>query len=115
MVANPKKFQVIFLGLKQHQEFLLEIGNKTVNVTRSVKLLGIVIDDELKFDKHVKTICQKVGKKVNAFSRVAPFMNEKKYHTFIMSNFNYCPTIWMLCGKTQNKEILRTSMNFFQR
>ena len=25
MVANPKKFQVMFLGLKQHQEFLLEI------------------------------------------------------------------------------------------
>ena len=56
MVANPKKFQVIFLGLKQHQEFLLEIRNKTVNVTRSVRLLGIVIDDELKFDKHVKTL-----------------------------------------------------------
>ena len=56
MVANPKKFQVMFLGLKQHQEFLLEIGNKIVNVTRSVKLLGIVIDDELKFDKHVKWV-----------------------------------------------------------
>ena len=28
MVANPKKFQVMFLGLKQHQEFLLEIENK---------------------------------------------------------------------------------------
>ena len=25
MVANPKKFQVMFLGLKQHQEFFLEI------------------------------------------------------------------------------------------
>ena len=90
MVANPKKFQVMFLGLKQHQEILLEIGNKTVNVIRSVKLLGIVIDDELKFDKHVERLCQQVGKKVNAFYRVAPFMNEKKRknlnHTFIMSN-----------------------------
>ena len=28
MVANPKIFQVMFLGLKQHQEFLLEIGKK---------------------------------------------------------------------------------------
>ena len=24
-----------------------------------------------------------------------------------MSNFNYCPLIWMFCGKTQNKEIDR--------
>ena len=39
MVANPKKFQVMFLGLKQHQEFFLEIENKSIDVTRSVKLL----------------------------------------------------------------------------
>ena len=109
MVANPQKFQVIFLGLKQTQEFLLEIGNTIVKATRSVRqLLGITVDDELKFEKQVKTLCQKVGKTVSAFSRVAPYMDEKKgkvlYHTFIMSNFNYCPVIWMLCGKTQNKE-----------
>ena len=59
----------------------------------------------------MKTLCQKVCKKVSAFSRVAPCMDEKKrkivYHTFIMSNLNYCPLIWMLCGNTQNKEIDR--------
>ena len=111
MVANPQTFLVILLGLKQNQEFLLEIGNRIVEVTRSVKLLGITFDDELKFDKHVKTLCQKVCKKVNAFSRGAPYLDDKKgkilYHTFIMSNFNYCPLIWIFCGKTQNKEIDR--------
>ena len=29
------------------------------------------------------------------------------YHTFIMSNFNYCPLIWKFCRKIQNKEIDR--------
>ena len=78
MVANLQKFQVIFLGLKQNQEFLLEIGNIIVKATRSVKLLGITVDDELKFEKHVKTLCQKVCKKVSAFSRVVPYMDKKK-------------------------------------
>ena len=63
MVANPQKFQVIFLGLKQNQELLLEIGNIIVNATRSVKLLWITVDKELKFEKHGKTLCQKVCKK----------------------------------------------------
>ena len=111
MVTNPQKFQIIFLGLKQNREFLLEIGNIIVKVTRSVKLIGITVNDEVKFEKHVKTLCQKVCKKVSAFSRIAPYMDKKKrkilHHTFIMSNFNYCPFIWMLCGKTQNKEIDR--------
>ena len=101
----------MFLGLKQNQEFLLEIRNIIVKATRSVKLLGIAVDDELKFGKHVKTLCQKVCKKVSAFSGVVPYMDEKKrkimYHTFITSNFNYCPLIWMFCGKTQDKKLDR--------
>ena len=110
--GKSKNFQVKFLGLKQNQEFLLEIGSITVKATRSVKLLGTLVDDELKFEKHVKTLCQKVCKKVSAFSRVAaPYMDEKKreilYHTSILSNFSYCPLIWMLCDKTQNKVIDR--------
>ena len=67
MVANPQKFQIIFLGMKQNQEFLLEIGNIIVKATRSVKLLGITVDDKMKFEKHVKTLCEKVCKKVRAF------------------------------------------------
>ena len=51
IVANPKKFQLMLLGLKQHQAYLLEIEEKSINVTRSVKLLRINVDDELKFDK----------------------------------------------------------------
>ncbi len=58
MVGNPEKFQVMFLVLKQHQEFLLEIDNRIINVARSVKSLGMTIDDELKFDKNVKTLFQ---------------------------------------------------------
>ena len=47
-------------------------------MTMSVKLLGISVDDELKFDKHVKTLCQKASRKVSAFSRVAPYIDDKK-------------------------------------
>ena len=66
-------------------------------MTKSVKPLGIGVEDELKFDKRVKTLCLKVSRKVSAFSRVAIYIAEKKgkilSHTFIMSNLNYCPLI----------------------
>ena len=55
--GKSKKFQGKFLGLKQNQEFLLEIGNIIVKAKRSVKLLGTTVDNELKFEKHVKTLC----------------------------------------------------------
>ncbi len=27
------------------------------------------------------------------------------FHTFILSNFNYCPIIWFFCGKTASKKV----------
>ena len=111
MVANPSKFQVMFLGLKSDQEYVFEIDEKPIPATSTVKLLGITIDCRLKFSEHVNTLCKKANNKTSAFSRVAEYLDQDKrrilYNTFIMSNFNYCPLIWMFCGKDANVPINR--------
>ena len=61
--GKSQNFQVKFLGLKQNQEFLLEIGNIIVKATRSAKLLGTAVDDGLTFEKHVKHYVKKYAKK----------------------------------------------------
>ena len=82
----------VVFGIKQTVLLfvLLLLENKSINVTKSFKLLGINVDDELKFDKHVKKLCQNISRKISAFSRGAPYIDEKRgeilYHTFIMSN-----------------------------
>ena len=57
----------------------------------------------------MKSICTKANKKVGAFSRVVKYLDGQKakllYNAFIMSTFNYCPLIWMFCGKRSNKEV----------
>ena len=109
MVANPGKFQVMFLGLNMDQKLCIEIDDLVIKPTNSVKLLGITIDSKLKFTEHVKSICTKANKKVGAFSRVVKYLDGQKakllYNAFIMSTFNYCPLIWMFCGKRSNKEV----------
>ena len=50
MVANPSKFQIMFLGLHQTHKLCLEINNQIIPSSDTVKLLGIVIDSKLKFD-----------------------------------------------------------------
>ena len=54
------------------------IGKNIRNVTRSVKLLVIIIDHELKFAKHVAKLCQKVSKKISAFLRIVPHMDWRR-------------------------------------
>ena len=70
MVANPKKFQLMFLGLTRHRRLCLNIEGNKISATDCVKLLGVEIDNKLKFDKHVKTLCSKANMKINALSRL---------------------------------------------
>ena len=56
MVANPKKFQLMFLGLTTHRRLRLNIEGNKVSATDCVKLLGVEIENKLKFDKHSKTL-----------------------------------------------------------
>ena len=113
MCANPAKFQMMFLGLKSDNSFILNIGGQQVRQSEQVKLLGVQIDNSLTFDTHVKELCRKVNQKLCAFSRIRPFLNEEKAKmlltSVVMSNFSYCPLIWLFCSKTANKDINRTN------
>ena len=63
MVANPNKFQLMFLGLKGQRRLRLNIEENKLSATDNVKLLGIQIDNKLKINNHVKTLYSKVNKK----------------------------------------------------
>ena len=44
----------------------MHIDNKKIISEHSVKLLGIEIDNQLKFDNHISTLCRKAGSQLNA-------------------------------------------------
>ena len=92
MVANPKKFQLMLLGLTRLR---LNIEGNKVSATDCVKLLGVEIDNKLKFDKHVKILCSQANMKVNAFSRLNTYISREQVlllcNAVLLSNFNYCP------------------------
>ena len=112
MVVNPKKFQVMFLGMKANRRLRLNNEDKKINATDNVKLLGIEIDSKLMFSKHVEALCYKVNKKITAFSRphncIITQQEISIYNAVVLSNVNYCPLIWMFCNKGANKQIDRT-------
>ena len=76
----------------------------------SCEKLGITIDSHLKFDKHISDLCDKFSKKINALCRVTDMSLDKGrivMKTFVDSQFNYCPLIWMLHARTLNNKINR--------
>ena len=78
MAANPGKFQVMFLGIIEQLKLTLEINDIAIPLTDKVKLLGVPIDSQMKFDDHIKALCQIVNRKISAFSRLIHFLNYEK-------------------------------------
>ena len=86
-------------------------NNFNILNSTSEKLLGIVIDNKLTFDVHVSGICTKATQKLHALSRVSHFMTFKQRLTimtsFILSQFGYCPLVWIFHSRTLNTRINR--------
>jgi hypothetical protein len=59
MQANPDKFQAIAVGKKTYaKEPVINIESANISCDEVVKLLGIDIDYQLNFNKHIKNICR---------------------------------------------------------
>jgi hypothetical protein len=103
MQANPDKFQAIAVGRKTHDkkpEF--NIGQTKLSCDDVVKLLGIDIDYNLNFDVHISNLCRKAGRQLNIMKRIGQNLSKLNrltiFHTFILSNFNFCPMAWHFCS-----------------
>ena len=89
MNANP----VLFINVS------ICVDNYNIKSSKCEKRLGIKIDNKLNFNTHVDEICKKAGQKLNALSRVTPYMDLSKrcllLNAFFISQFSYCPLVWM--------------------
>ena len=99
MVVNLDKFQAIIVNRKEAQAaHKLIIDNKEIKTINSIKLLGINIDDQLRFNEHISILCSKAAMQLNALSRLQKYMGKSEkeaiINSFILSNFKYCPLVW---------------------
>ena len=100
----------MFLGLQK--KLCLNINGRLITPSKHVKLLGVTINNALKFDTHVHRICKKANRKLHAFGRLRQYLGSDKskllLNAVVLSNFSYCPLIWLYCSKTTNNDINRT-------
>ena len=85
------------------------LGNETIKESNSVELLGIKINADLNMNEHVTNLCKKANQKLHALARISKYLREDKLKilmkTFIQSQFNYCPLVWMFHNRTLNNKI----------
>ena len=95
--------------LSPYKPVTIKIKESAIESSNSEKLLGVTIDSKLSFDDHITILCRKTSQKLHALSRVASYMSFDKKRillkTFITSQFNYCPLVWMCHSRGLNNRI----------
>ena len=73
------------------------------------RLLGIYRDSNFPFEYHINRICCKLSQKLHGLSAIGKYISEDKNRTsfksFIIPQFNFCPTVPMYHGKGLNNKI----------
>ena len=74
MIGNPDKFQAIIMNKRRENQ----TTHSKIEATKSVKSLGIEIDNQLSFNQHVSKLCSKAAMQLNTICRLAKFMGKKE-------------------------------------
>ena len=100
MEHNPDKcYFLTTVFYKPFPDFSFE--NTIIKNVIEEKILGIVIDNNLKLKSHMKNICAKPY--LSPIARISklttPTQKKKLINCFINAEVTYCPLIWMFCSK----------------
>ena len=70
---------------KHDDSFFLKVDREIIEGSKTVRLLGITIDNQLDFTEHVSKICKKVSIKLHALARISNFMNPQKLRMLLIA------------------------------
>ena len=89
MIVNPGKFQSVIIDKKKkdHKKETFEIGDKVIEASPSIELLGVQIDDKLNFNLHITNICRFAANQLNALIRLKQFLSFEAKKVLVNSYF----------------------------
>ena len=106
MKANPDKCHLL---VTTNTLTSVNINGFQITNSNEEKLLGIKVDSKLSFENHVSSLSKKASQKLHALTRIVNYMNLSKrkalMKTFVISQFNYCPLVWMFHSRKLNHRI----------
>ena len=115
LTLNVKKSKFMLVTNKLNiPDFCVKINDSPLEICKSYKYLGVVIDDKLKWDAHIKYISTKISKACGALARLRNCTDieilKNVYHALIHSYLRYWILIWGNSSKTMRNP-LQTQLN----
>ena len=106
MALNPTKTKCMLMATRQKhrkQQLSLNLNFDTTPVDQISKhrLLGVTVDEQLKWQRHINNICRTISRNIFLLSKLSPFVSHKAKLGFffghIMSHINYVKCMGWMC------------------
>ena len=101
MAINAKECHYMCFEIGSENDGFIFDGIKLPNSCEE-KILGVIIDDDLKFDPHIRSMCKKAAQKLEVLNRISSSLDPEKklvFNAVIKSHFSYCPLILMFSSR----------------
>ena len=107
MALHPDKTKSMLITTRQKRNhslkhepctLTLNVMGKHISQVSSHKLLGVVIDEDLTWTKHIDHISKKISRNIYLLSQLRHYSNQQGllifFHAHCMSHLNYASTVW---------------------
>ena len=114
MVTHPHKTKCMVLTTRQkHQRrpltLNLSLGKKPVQQVREHRVLGVIIDEELKWQSHIDNMCKHLFKNLFLLSQLRHYVDSDARKIFfqahLLSHINYASTVWSGASEVHLKRL----------
>ena len=113
MKLNEKKTKQIIFNFNKGKQFATKVKLKgePLEVVDEVKLLGVIITKDLKWEKNTKYLVKKANKKMRMLHIASKFTRNREhlkqiYKTFIRCNLEFSSNVWHSSLTQENREDL---------
>ena len=111
---NATKTEVVLFhhnNKEINQEVKLKLNGKRLNLSKSVKYLGLQIDHNLSFADHFKTLSIRLRNANGALSKIRHVANKSVlksvFNSLFISHLNYACQTWAQCVNLNNSRIFK--------
>lgn len=95
---NDTKTEVMVIGSRQQIAKVnvngIKIGNDVVKPVRSLRNLGVIMDENMRMDRHIGKICKTAYYHLRNIRRIRPFLSKDAastiVHAFVANQLDYC-------------------------
>ena len=110
----PQKTKCMLVGsshkLSKSRDLHLTIGDYKIECVKQYKLLGVNLDNNLKWSFHVDNIHKKLTNKLLLLRRIKPYitleMRKLYYNSYILPIIDYGIILWQFAPKHKLKKIV---------